>query len=596
MKILTLYEKKTWLTNLSSFLKNGFAVAISVVVFLSLMPTWSVLADDISNSSENVPNIWKCIGCPSGQVGTKMSLEEQQANLNDLWGKEILRKGKFPLEVKDSQEAIAQANTNLTKKIYLVAEGGQIPLSVAPRDKNRDPRLTLTWKNDGILSTLLSGNPGTKTGFLQVIAWDSQKKKFNYYELNDDHNWSWAGDSSHARQPQFIGKGCFDCHHNGSVIMKELKRPWNNWQSQLATIDLSVLPEMVAKDPNLSQLIGAEVLEQDIGGGVSQYYNAWLDSHISEDLKTVTEVPGLLRHLTSTTSVNFESNLANVKALGLVVTPPKNFFLFDDALSKVFGDAGYKFPSNIGFDTNQFRQSIESKGFTLRQCHRIDNTNDCQVGTVDYEQKGTTFHPFFVPVPSNEDTFVINNLWNGRFQVIRNNQRKNITFISDKFATAVLMVDFQNPVFSSVRSSLQTYAQKLDTATIDDQGVSNIPALFVDEIEAAVQNQPPCSEQNLDSCTAEQQFLHTWNLPDSTWKTEVNQRVQSYLDAVAQQIINGSGLSDYLDLSISRRRQFATIKPIGNLLEFSLLLPQTNLPANALLLRMQTDGKVGSAN
>jgi len=596
MKILTLYEKKTWLTNLSSFLKNGFAVAISVVVFLSLMPTWSVLADDISNSSENVPNIWKCIGCPSGQVGTKMSLEEQQANLNDLWGKEILRKGKFPLEVKDSQEAIAQANTNLTKKIYLVAEGGQIPLSVAPRDKNRDPRLTLTWKNDGILSTLISGNPGTKTGFLQVIAWDSQKKKFNYYELNDDHNWSWAGDSSHARQPQFIGKGCFDCHHNGSVIMKELKRPWNNWQSQLATIDLSVLPEMVAKDPNLSQLIGAEVLEQDIGGGVSQYYNAWLDSHISEDLKTVTEVPGLLRHLTSTTSVNFESNLANVKALGLVVTPPKNFFLFDDALSKVFGDAGYKFPSNIGFDTNQFRQSIESKGFTLRQCHRIDNTNDCQVGTVDYEQKGTTFHPFFVPVPSNEDTFVINNLWNGRFQVIRNNQRKNITFISDKFATAVLMVDFQNPVFSSVRSSLQTYAQKLDTATIDDQGVSNIPALFVDEIEAAVQNQPPCSEQNLDSCTAEQQFLHTWNLPDSTWKTEVNQRVQSYLDAVAQQIINGSGLSDYLDLSISRRRQFATIKPIGNLLEFSLLLPQTNLPANALLLRMQNDGKVGSAN
>ncbi|MBJ7296006.1 MAG: hypothetical protein JHC73_06705 [Dolichospermum sp.] len=596
MKILTLYEKKTWLTNLSSFLKNGFAVAISVVVFLSLMPTWSVLADDISNSSENVPNIWKCIGCPSGQVGTKMSLEEQQANLNDLWGKEILRKGKFPLEVKDSQEAIAQANTNLTKKIYLVAEGGQIPLSVAPRDKNRDPRLTLTWKNDGILSTLLSGNPGTKTGFLQVIAWDSQKKKFNYYELNDDHNWSWAGDSSHARQPQFIGKGCFDCHHNGSVIMKELKRPWNNWQSQLATIDLSVLPEMVAKDPNLSQLIGAEVLEQDIGGGVSQYYNAWLDSHISEDLKTVTEVPELLRHLTSTTSVNFESNLANVKALGLVVTPPKNFFLFDDALSKVFGDAGYKFPSNIGFDTNQFRQSIESKGFTLRQCDRIDNTNDCQVGTVDYEQKGTTFHPFFVPVPSNEDTFVINNLWNGRFQVIRNNQRKNITFISDKFATAVLMVDFQNPVFSLVRSSLQTYAQKLDTATINDQGVSNIPALFVDEIEAAVQNQPPCSEQNLDSCTAEQQFLHTWNLPDSTWKIEVNQRVQSYLDAVAQQIINGSGLSDYLDLSISRRRQFATIKPIGNLLEFSLLLPQTNLPANAPLLRMQTDGKVGSAN
>ncbi|MGK7938695.1 MAG: hypothetical protein AB4062_00755 [Crocosphaera sp.] len=564
------------------------------------MPVYSVLADDISTPLDNVPNIWKCIGCFPEQVGTKMSLEEQQVNLNDVWGKEILREGKFPLQVKDAQEAIAQAAPNLEEKIYLVAEGGQIPLLVAPRDHDRDPRLAITWKGDSILSTLLSASPGPTTGFLQIIAWDSQKEKFNYYELNNDNNWSWAGDSSHARQPQFIGKGCFDCHHNGSVIMKELKGPWNNWQSQLATIDLSVLPEMVAQDPNLSQLIGADVLEQDIRGGVSQYYNAWLDGHVSEDLKTVNQVPELLRHLTTTTSVNFESNLANVAALGSVVTPPKNFFLFDDALSQVtgdvFGDAGYNFPNTISFNTNQFRQSIESKGFTLRQCNRIDNTNDCSPGTVDYEQKGTTFHPFFIPVPSNEDTFVIRNLWSGKFQIIRDNQRKNITFISDKFAAAVLMVDFQNPVFSTVRNSLQSYAEKLDTAKINDQGVSNIPALFVAEIEAAVKNQPPCSEQNLDSCTAEQQFLHTWNLPDATWKAEVNQRVQSYLDAVVQQITNGNGLSDYVDLSISRRGQFATIKPISNLFEFSLLLPQSNLPANAPPLRMQTDGKVEPVN
>ncbi|MDJ0732295.1 MAG: hypothetical protein QNJ33_20155 [Crocosphaera sp.] len=564
------------------------------------MPIYAGLADEISDSSDNVPNIWKCIGCTPSQVGTQMSLEEQEKELNDLWGKKILRQGNFPQEVKDSQEAIELADPSLTQKIYLVAEGGQIPLSIAPRDQDRDPRLAITWKGDGILSTLLSASPGPTTGFLQIIAWDSQKQKFNYYELNNDNNWSWAGDSSHARQPQFMGKGCFDCHHNGSVIMKELKHPWNNWQSQLATIDLSVLPEMVAQDPNLSQLIGADVLEQDIEGGVSQYYNAWLDSHVSEDLTTVTEVPEILRHLTTTTSVNFESNFENVGALGSVVTPPKNFFLFDDVLSQVtgdiFGDAGYNFPNTIGFNSNQFRQSIESKGFTLRQCRRIDNTNECAAGTVDYEQKGTTFHPFFIPVPSNEDTFVITNLWNGNFQIIRNNQRKNITFISDKFAAAVLMVDFQNPLFSTVRSSLQSYGEKLDTATINDQGVSNIPALFVAEIEATVKNQPPCSEQNLDSCTAEQQFLHTWNLPDATWKTEVNQRVQSYLDAVAQEITNGSGLSDYVDLSISRRRQFATIQPISNLFEFSLLLPQSNLPATAPLLRMQSDGKVEPVN
>ncbi|WP_287276879.1 MULTISPECIES: hypothetical protein [unclassified Okeania] len=562
------------------------------------MPAWSVLAEDTSNIPENVPNIWKCIGCSAGKVGTRMSLDEQEANLNDLWGKEILRQGKFPQEVKDSQEAIAEADASLTQKIYLVAEGGQIPLSIAPRNADRNQRLAITWKGDGILSTLLSASPGSTTGFLQVIAWDSKKKKFNYYELNRDNNWSWAGDSSHARQPQFMGKGCFDCHHNGSVIMKELKRPWNNWTSQLATIDLSVLPEIIAQDPNLANLIGAEVLEQDIRGGVSQYYNAWLDSHVSEDIKTVTGVPELLRHLTTTTSVNFESNLANIGALGKVVTPPKNFFIYDDVLSKVagdvFGDAGYQFPSTIGFDSNKFKQTIDSKEFALRQCRRIPNTNKCEPDTVEYEQKGTTFHPFFIPVPSNEDTFVIQQLMN--FQVIRDNQRKNIKFITDKFAAAVLMVDFQNPIFSPVRSSLQTYAKKLDQATIDNQGASNIPALFVAEIEAAVKNQPPCSVENLDSCTAEQQFLNTWNLPDATWKDQVNQRIQSYLNAVADQIANGNGVSDYVDLSISRRQEFASIKPIKNLFEFSLLLPQSDLPVNSPLLRMQSDGQVGVVN
>jgi hypothetical protein len=582
---------------LLSFLGKYLApLIISVIFALSLMPVYPVLADDISNSLENVPNIWKCIGCSAGKVGTKMFLEEQQANLNDLWGKEILRQGKFPLEVKDSQEAIAQANPKLTKKIYLVAEGGQIPLSVAPRDKNRDPRIAITWKGDGILSALLSGNPGSTTDFLQVIAWDSQKKKFNYYELNDDRNWSWAGDSSHARQPQFIGQGCFDCHHNGSVIMKELKVPWNNWTSQAATIDLSFLPKMVAQDPNLSQLIGAEQLEQDIRGGVSQYYTEWLDKHISSDLKTITEIPELLRHLTNTTSVNFESN--NPNPTNTAIVPPKNFFLFDDAWAQVagdgFGGAGYNFLATIGFDNNKFKQIIESKGFVLRQCDRIPNTNKCQPNIVDYEQKGTTFNPFFVPVPSNEDTFVIQNLM--KFRIDRSNQRKDIQFITDKFAAAVLMVDFQNPVFSSVRSSLQTYADKLDVAIIDNQGVSNIPSLFVAQIQKAVKNQSPCSIQNLDSCSAEQQFLNTWNLPDATWKDTVNQRIQAYLNAVGNQIASGTGLSDYVDLSISRGRQFASIEPINNLFESSLLLPQTDLPTNAPVLRMQTDGKVASVN
>lgn len=571
-------------------------LTVAVIFVLSLMPVYPVLADDISTSSENPPNIWQCIGCSPGQIGTRMSLKEQQANLNDLWGKEILRQGKYPQDVKQSQQAIWQANPNLTEKIYLVAEGGQIPLSVAPRKNNRDPRLAITWEGDGILSTLLSGTPGSSTRFLQVIAWDAQKKKFNYYELNPEKHWSWAGDSSHARQPQFVGQGCFDCHHNGSVIMKELKTPWNNWTSQLATINLSFLPLDVAQDPNLKKLNGADQLEQDIRGGVAQYYTAWLASHLSNDFKTITNISDLLRHITTTTSVNFESN--NPSSGNPDIVPPKNFFLFDDALSQVtgddFGGSGYNFPSTISFQSKKFNQIIDTKGFALRKCVRIADTNKCQPTTLKYEQKGSTFNPFFVPVPSNEDSLVIQNLI--KFSANLNNQRKNIQFISDKFAASILMVDFQNPVFSSVRSSLQTYADKLDVATIDDTGVSNIPSLFVAQIQEAVKNQTPCSTQNLDSCSAEQQFLNTWNLSDANWKATVNQRIQDYLNAVSNQIANGTGLSDYVDLIVSRERQFASIAPINNLFESSLLLPQSDIPTNASLLRMQTDGKVVAAN
>ena len=597
-------SERSLVTQVTAYcLKHGFILIISLAIIISLMPTSSVFADEISNSSVNVPNIWQCIGCSAyGGIGRQMTLDEQQANLNDLWGKEILRLGKFPLKVEDAQKAIAESNSNLTQNIYLVAEGGQIPTSlIAPKDKNRNPRLTITWmdrtiRNQPVLSTLLSAKPGSQTNFFQVIAWDSKKKKFNYYELNRDRNWSWAGDSGHARQPQFLGKGCFACHHNGSVIMKELKRPWNNWTSELATINLSFLPQTIAGDRNLMNLRGSQGLENDIKDGVSQYYNAWFDSHVSEDVTTITEVSELLRHLTTNTSVNFESSSRPSNTV-TVVTPPKNFFLFDDILSEVTGDdfdPGYGFPNNIGFDTNKFTQAIGNKGFALRQCSRSDNTNKCQPETLEYEQKGTTFNPFFIPVPSNEDTLVIKML--RRFQLNRGGQRQNIHLITDKFAAAVLMVDFQNPVFSPVRSSLQAYADKLSTATLNNQGFSNIPSLFAAQVESVAARQPPCSVLNLDSCSAEQQFINTWNLSDATWKAQVNQRIQSYLDVVANQIANGSGLSDYVDLSISRKEQFASENPIKNLFESSLLLPQSDVSANTPLRRMQTDGKVASVN
>jgi hypothetical protein len=71
---------------------------------------------------------------------------EQQAELNDPWGANVLRQRTFPTRVDAVVQAIAVHDAALAsgQRNYLIGEGGQVPLSVAPRTASRSLRYVLT--------------------------------------------------------------------------------------------------------------------------------------------------------------------------------------------------------------------------------------------------------------------------------------------------------------------------------------------------------------------------------------------------------------------------------------------------------------------
>lgn len=514
----------------------------------------------------------------------ELTQAEIAAELNDPWATSVLRKGSFPSSVAAIVKAINAANPTFQQNSYMVGEGSQISPNVVDdngkpigRDGNRDLRYAITWNPaQNSVQILLSAAPGGNSGFLQVISWDSKKDRFNFYDYGNAGvggalTWSWTGDSSWAGNPQTIGQGCFDCHHNGVVIMKEFDKPWNNWNSSLALIQPSFVPQAVASEALFQNLQNAPALQSAVQGAVQNYYNRWLRGLI--DQGTLENVPEVLRHLIVNTTVQFESSLiksdpaktspANAPITGL----PSNFFLWDTVLRDVL-QLSYRFPNSLKLDRTAYDNYLKSNGFAL-----VNITED---GGPAYKQGGSTDAAFFVPVPPQEDLFMIQLMIQAKA-------------VSPKFAASVLMVDFQNPVFSPTRQSLQQYAEKIQTGKLDAQ---DIPSQFAAEVTAAAADQPTCNPLQLDACTAEQQFLHYWNLTGTQWKTDAEGRITNYMTGISQQVSSGAALDAYMSLGVSRRHQFATIPVISNLCEMSLLLPRTNIPVPVKPLRMTTDGTV----
>ncbi|QDT26280.1 hypothetical protein Enr10x_15810 [Gimesia panareensis] len=510
-----------------------------------------------------------------------MTQEEIEKNLGDLFAMSVLRKGTFPDTVDEITAAINAANPELGQTSYVVGEGSQIKTNIAPRSANRDLRYVIIWPQESAFdlqkSIFLSVAASSgESSFHQVIAWDQNRKVFNFYERARAQNgqpafWSWAGDSTFSSNPASAGKGCFDCHHNGTLLMKELKRPWENWNSNFANIAAGVVPQAVAQQNLFKDMASAERLEPIIETAILNSVRNRINA--PADAKKISEY---LKYLTRNTQINFESSQVISSEAGPsrpVKAVPLNFFINDFALRtvlKIDYSAGA-----LNLDGKVYTDYIKTHDFKLVQQGP---------GGAAYTAPGSTHFAYFTPAPSFFDGASIQRLIS----------RKIIT---DKFAASLLLVDYPNPIFSMKRRSLEKYLDQVDPAAADFQ------AEFVEKVRAGTQNQNECDPTQLQNCSPEQQFLFYWDLPDDQWRDEAQKRITKYLSAVVEKFNTTEGAEAYLQLLVSRQKEFmggngpqpnANFRNwplINNLAEFSLLLPETDLSLQRPL-EMKADGTV----
>ncbi|MGI8504656.1 MAG: hypothetical protein ACR2LR_26525, partial [Hassallia sp.] len=490
--------------------------------------------------------------------------------LNDPFAKGVLRQGgELPNGVQGINQAIAD-KLNYKPTIYFAGEGSQIPTTVASRDLPRGLRYNITWganENESkiMLAKLSPATPKTKAlGLIEVLSFDDQSKEYDYYLLtpqvgfsydSSPYVWAWTGKTSLAQKPQTIGQGCFACHHNGIPIMREIELPWSNWQSQRANISAQLLPEEVASENFFLQRRGAEVFEQVIRSNFQNHYTNWLKQSIRKEGSTIniSDVDEMLRHLTTNTTINFKSS--DVQSDGkntspadsdITGIPPNDTFLADTLLQTTL-KLDYS-PLSVKLPRKDYDEYLKNHEFKL-----VGTKGFLRDSEKAYESPGSTYFAFYVPQMGAEDIYVTQKLLQSKI-------------LTDKFVASLLMVDFKNPLFSKKRASLQKYAKEITTGKIVG-GVSSVPADFAAKIKETKPD--ACNANNFDTCSAESQFLSTWELPDDQWKQATTDRLKAHVKSV-ESLEPNQRLYRVMGWSIKQRERFASTPPLCNFFESRL--------------------------
>jgi hypothetical protein len=487
--------------------------------------------------------------------------DELNSLLRDPFAELLLKQGRFPLSLAEllaTLDAVADQPAGLgEQQCFLVADGGQIVWTPATADLNRQLRFVVARARDGDTRLLVSSSTVVESTeqFLQLLAWDPDNAVYNFYERRAG-TWLWAGNSRHALTNGTRGRGPFDSHVNGALVMKELRQPWNGWHSMSASIPDTVLaPDDPLRDlPLFRDRSSAHLLESNvIRPGIERWNRARVRAATASGDGKVTEVGTFMRQILETTTVNLTSSSQASSLVDDSVTLilPTTFFLNVDALLDSIGLAPNITP--IGVPGKLYRESLNRYEFGL-----TDGA---------FRQSGDSFFAFLVPEPAFEDLDVLARLL-----------RQNI--ISRRFAAALLMVDFANPIFSERRRQLLRYSPTTATrpAGAGAGDPTDLEAQFVAAVEASVP--APGSPED--------EFLANWRLPVAIFERTFEARIEDYFAQLGALADTEAGFDGWVRLADSRRREFRRHR----LFEFSLTVPTTNIPPDAPILQMRPDGTV----
>jgi len=153
---------------------------------------------------------------------------------------------------------------------------------------------------------------------IELIAWDSAKKLFNFYELignGQGAQWFYRGDSQdilkdnqllyRTSQPQF-GKTlrCSACHSSGGPIMKELSFPHNDWWTTKRPLSFGAAKVSSPINEWLKNLQSAEVFSHSVQLGIQKLQT----SPSYQQIKSQQSLQEQLRPLFCDTEINLISS------------------------------------------------------------------------------------------------------------------------------------------------------------------------------------------------------------------------------------------------------------------------------------------------
>lgn len=471
-------------------------------------------------------------------------------SFNDSFANLILKKKLNPLSLNDTLALLNESGNDIdglpNQSSFLAADGGQIIWSKATDDLNRQFRFVVARsKKNGEVPILISASTvlDSKEQFLQLISWDETAGAYNFYERRGGF-WFWAGNSFYALKEPSRGKGPFDSHVNGALVMKELKFPWVHWHSMTASINDDVLSpdDELRKEKLWVEKLGGQDFEIQIARpGVVK----WNESRFIKNLDSngfLENCKDFFRQVVDTTTVNIVTSKEESQSItnDMLIRIPETFFFNMDVLMDEIGLEPNITP--INFTGLHYLSSLEYYDF--------------HVGDSSFKFKGDTHFAFLVPEPSFEDTNLISKLISKQL-------------VSKKFIAALLMVDFTNPIYSLKRKNLLKYFPK--ETNIND---FNLESVFKSNVQQSEYSDVENSSEFL--------FLKNFSLPEDEWKRNFEILIEDYFKKVKTIITKKEGFYKIVELAESRRREFRGT----DLAEFRLTTPITNIPENAPLLEI----------
>jgi hypothetical protein len=482
--------------------------------------------------------------------------------LEDPFGR-LLRSGKqFPLTLRDALKAIDGldgANALPAQLVFLVADGGHIAWTPETNELERSFRFALA-RGKGEFPLLISSSTAVdstaNSAFLQILGWDAKHEVFHYYErLNG--TFFWAGMSPHALEDGTRGKGPFDSHVNGSMVMKELRPPWLHWHAPQAGINAEALaPNDHLRDESLfKSRVTADRLEIEVvRPGIRRWNEARVRKAVEAD-GVWRNVCYFLRQAVTDTTVNLASSDAASDLLtdNSILRPPLSFFINRDTLFDSLGLVpDHPAVADIRIQGRLYRECL--KRFDV---HRTD-------GRIRVE--GDSHFAFLTPEPAFEDTHLVD-------------ASLQAGLLTPRFVASLSMTDFTNPVFSSRRAALLKYVPK----EIRGPNVAeNLENQFVEKVTAAIEG----GENNAQhENSPEREFVANWKTAD--FEASFIKLITQYFQALQQGMADEAVVDGWFRLVEHRRRRFRRRR----LAEFSLTTPRTNIPEDAPALTMTRLGK-----